>query len=200
MRSASQRNRHLCHPLSLTRWPLRCDRRFRSDCSLIFRQEAQLMIEMDLQWVTLHIHTYWIILGYCLTNIGPIYGVLYGIMKTVNPPNANGLSSPVDRLRTWRGPIFGQTLRMHPWSVFTLPWSEFCSPDARHCGTTQVLSFSVEDSWGAQKQSPKKTARQVHAYMVPNMQKNGCLCVYLIVHIYMYMVFGIRRYNYPLVV
>ena len=63
MRSASQRNRHLCHPLGLTRWPLRCDGRFRSDCSLIFRQEAQLMIEMDLQWV---IYSY---------PIGSMYGI-----------------------------------------------------------------------------------------------------------------------------
>ena len=49
---------------------------------------------------------------------------------------------------------------------------------------------------GVHKNSRLITARQVHAYMVPNMQKNGCVCVYLIVHIYMYMVFGIRRYNY----
>ena len=119
--------------------------------------------------------TYWAI---AWLTWAPLRGFL---KKVPPPPNSNGLSSCSS--------LTASEL------LFSLYPDPVCSPDARHCGTTQVLSFSVEDSWGAQKQSPNY-CKTSHAYMVPNMQKNGCVCVYLIVHIYMYMVFGIRRYNY----
>ena len=103
--------------------------------------------------------SYGYILGYCLTNMGPIKG----LSEKGAPPNSNGLSSCSS--------LTASEL------LFSLYPDPVCSPDARHCGTTQVLSFSVEDSWGAQKQSPNycKTSPCIHG--AKHAKEWVCLCL-----------------------
>ena len=182
---------------------------------------------MDLQWVTLHIHTYWIvtlhihtywivtlhihtywiILAYCLTNMSPM-----GFLKKV-PPRIrmdNKIMFLVDSLRTW-SPIFGLT---HYASLvcfhFTLLFA------LRMPGTAAQRRYCHSQSriLGVHKNSRLITARQVHAYMVPNMQKNGCvrntrrqahfhmkytsyiyIYIYIIIYIYIYILYSEVSWN-----